>query len=177
MVKFNNEFWTTTSGDLTQKREHLTTPEQHLTNGNGYKIVIDPSIKKQNWIGAGAAITDAAASLIWKQSVEQRSALLHELFDPNEGNFSNIRIPLGACEPSSQPYYSYDDVPFGEHDSSLNKFSIREGTPGANDATKDLKYIVPVVQEILKINPAVKIMASPWSAPAWMKNTGNMRIF
>ncbi|MCC4400011.1 glycosyl hydrolase family 30 [Limosilactobacillus reuteri] len=176
MTKFNNEFWTVTSGDLKQKREHLSTPKYHLNSGEGYRIVIDPSIKKQNWIGAGAAITDAAASLIWKQSPEQRNKLLHELFDPNEGNFSNIRIPLGACEPSSQPYYSYDDVPFGEHDSSLSKFSIGEGKPGASDATKDLKYIVPVVQEILKINPAVKIMASPWSAPAWMKNTGNMKM-
>ncbi|KRM36303.1 O-Glycosyl hydrolase family 30 [Agrilactobacillus composti DSM 18527 = JCM 14202] len=173
---FPTEFWTVTAGDLSQKRAHLTTPTPEATPGDAAKIVIDPADKHQNWIGAGAAITDAAASLIWQQSKAQRNALLHELFDPKEGNFATIRIPLGSCEPASQPYYSYDDVPFGEHDASLAKFSIGTGTPGAPDATKDLKYIVPVVQEILKINPAVKIMASPWSAPAWMKNTGELKM-
>lgn len=176
MTQFKNEFWTVTAGDLSSKRDHLKTPELHDNPGEGYKVVLDPSQRKQKWIGAGAAITDAAASLIWKQTPEQRSALLHELFDPNQGAFSNIRIPLGSCEPASQPYYTYDDVPFGEHDSSLSKFSIGTGKPGAPNATKDLKYIVPVVQEILKINPAVKILASPWSGPAWMKNTGHLRM-
>ncbi|NUE97437.1 glycosyl hydrolase family 30 [Lactobacillus melliventris] len=175
--QFSQEFWTVTAGDLSQKRTPLNTPQlQDNVQKDVYKIIIDPADKHQDWLGAGAAITDAAASLIWKQSKEQRSALLHELFDPEQGAYSMIRIPLGSCEPASQPYYTYDDVPFGEHDSNLAKFSIGEGTPGAPNATKDLKYIVPVVQEILQINPAVKIMASPWSAPAWMKNTGELKM-
>ncbi|MCO6540769.1 MAG: glycosyl hydrolase family 30 [Lactobacillus sp.] len=175
--QFSNEFWTVTSGDLSQKRAHLSTPQMQKNVDKGVaKIIIDPSDKHQDWLGAGAAITDAAASLIWKQSKEQRSSLLHELFSPEEGNYSIIRIPLGSCDFNSQPYYTYDDISFGEHDSNLNNFSIGEGTPGAPDATKDLKYIVPVVQEILSINPAVKVIASPWSAPAWMKNTGELKM-
>lgn len=165
---FKNEFWTATSGDLSQKRNELPVPRKENI-AKGQKIVIDPAEKKQNWIGVGAAITDATAALIWKQSPIQRSALLHELFDPQEGGYSTIRIPIGACDFSEQDYYSYDDVEAGEHDRNLDKFSIGEGNPGADDATKDMKYIVPVVQEILKINPAVKIVASPWSAPAWFK--------
>lgn len=173
---YPTEFWTATSGDLKQRREPLSTPEVSETAGDAAKIVIDPADRHQPWVGAGAAITDAAASLIWgSMDAEQRSNLLHDLFDPRQGGFSTIRIPLGSCEPASQPYYTYDDVPYGLHDASLEKFSIGEGKPGAADATKDLKYIVPVVQEILSINPAVKIMASPWTAPAWMKNTGNLR--
>ncbi|MCC4383649.1 glycosyl hydrolase family 30 [Limosilactobacillus reuteri] len=180
-MKFKNEFWTATSGDLTEKRQKIEIPVSTKNPGTGSQIIIDPSIKKQYWISAGAAITDATASLIWKQTPEQRNSLLHELFDPNEGNFSAIRIPIGSCdfgsgEVSEEEYYSYDDVPFGKHDSNLSKFSIGEGKPGAENATKDLKYIVPVVQEILKINPAVKVLASPWSGPAWMKNTGNMKM-
>lgn len=180
-MTFENEFWTSTAGDLSQKRDHIATPKFATSDQGAYKIEIDPSIHKQDWLGAGAAITDATASLIWKQSEEQRSALLHELFDPKEGNFSAIRIPIGSCdfgsgESSTEEYYSYDDVPFGEHDSSLSKFSVGEGEPGAKDATKDLKFIIPVVQEILKINPAVKVLASPWSGPAWMKNTGSMKM-
>lgn len=210
-MTFKNELWTATSGDLRQKRTVLPTPEISQEPGLGAQIVIDPADRKQAWLGVGAAITDATASLIWKQTPEQRHALLSELFSPEEGGFSLIRIPLGSCDFGSgeqrrddeygrtnyeqrmdeskassseslipeeyeNQFYSYDDVPYGQHDSALEKFSIGEGTPGAANATKDLRYIVPVVQEILKINPAVKVLASPWSAPAWMKTTGKMAM-
>ncbi|MTV82982.1 glycoside hydrolase family 30 protein [Secundilactobacillus folii] len=173
--KYTNEFWTATSGDLTQKREPLSTPKYSSKPDQAIPIVIDPAIKQQDWIGAGAALTDSAASLIWhSQNEKQRDQLLHELFDPDQGGFSTLRIPLGSCDFQSQEYYTYDDVPFGEQDYKLEHFSIGTGKPGASDATKDLKYIVPVLQKILAINPAVKIIASPWSSPAWMKNTGHL---
>ena len=172
---YQHEFWTVTSGDLTQRRTPLTIPAVVDDPGEATKIIIDPTVKQQDWLGAGAAITDSAAKLLWKnQSAAQRHALLTELFDPSQGGFSSIRVPLGSCDFQSQDYYTYDDVPYGEHDNKLEHFSIGEGTPGAPDATKDLKHIVPVLQEILRINPAVKIIASPWSAPAWMKDTGHL---
>ena len=173
--EFKNEFWTVTSGDLAKKRDQLKAPEMTAAPAEGAaKIVVDPSQKFQDWIGAGAAITDSAAKLIWNQTPEQRDALLHELFDPEQGAYSVVRVPIGSCDFQSQDYYSYDDVPFGEHDHDLLHFSIGEGEPGAPDATKDLKYIVPVLQEIVKINPAIKVLGSPWSGPAWMKNTGHL---
>lgn len=173
--EFPNEFWTATSGDLSQKREHITTPNGTTPTKNAAKIVIDPTEKHQDWLGAGAAITDSAASLIWgAMDAEHRNQLLHELFDPKQGGYSAVRVPLGSCDFQSQKYYTYDDVPLGEHDAALENFSIGEWTPGTPDATKDLKYIVPVLQEILKINPAVKVIASPWSSPAWMKNTDHL---
>lgn len=172
---FTNQFWTVTSGDLTDRRRPLQAPPIGEKPRDAKPIVIDPCQRHQPWIGAGAAITDAAASLIWgSQSAQQRHALLDDMFNPGKGGFSVIRIPLGSCEPSSQPYYTYDDIPCGEHDRDLVRFSLGEGEPGAPGATKDYKYIIPVVQEILSINPAVKIIASPWSAPAWMKNTGHL---
>lgn len=173
--KYSNEFWTVTSGDLAQKRDHLATPQFENDPRSAVKIVIDPTDQHQNWLGGGAAITDSAAALIWDVlSKKQRHELLTELFDPKQGGFSCVRIPLGSCDFQSQDYYTYDDVPYGEHDNKLEHFSIGEGTPGSKSATKDLKHIVPVLQEILKINPAVKIIASPWSAPAWMKDTGHL---
>ena len=175
MASFAKEFWTSTSGDLSQRRDVVDTPAFTDDPGDATKIVIDTADRKQPWIGAGAAITDAAASLIWNSmDADQRHAFLDDCFNPAKGGFSVIRIPLGSCEPAAQPYYTYDDVPFGEHDNLLTKFSLGEGEPGAPDATKDFKHIIPVVLEILKINPAVKIIASPWSAPAWMKNTGHL---
>lgn len=178
-MAYKYEYWTATSGDLSQKRTQIETPLEQDEAGEGYQIIIDPTVRKQNWIGAGAALTDAAASLIWKQSTSQRSKLLHELFAPDQGNFSLIRLPMGACdfesgEASKTKFYSYDDVPYDEPDLELKHFSIGEGTPGSEEATKDLRFIIPVLQEILKINPAVKILATPWSAPAWMKDTGKM---
>lgn len=174
--EFKNEFWTATAGDLSQKRTPFDAPDYTDQPADGSaKIVVDPMQKFQDWLGAGAAITDSTAKLIWNQSKEQRSQLLHELFDPEQGAFSMIRVPMASCDFQSQDeYYSYDDVPFGEHDHDLEHFSIGTGTPGAADATKDLKYIVPVLQEIVKINPAIKIISSPWSGPAWLKNTGHL---
>ncbi|MFD1125442.1 glycoside hydrolase family 30 beta sandwich domain-containing protein [Lentilactobacillus raoultii] len=174
-LKFPNEFWTATSGDLSQKRDHIATPSVTSSVNYATKVVIDPAEKHQDWLGVGTAITDSAASLIWDvMNVKQRDHLLHELFDPMQGGCSTVRVPLGSCDFQSQAYYTYDDVPSGEHDAELQKFSIGEGEPGTKDATKDLKHIVPILQEILKINPAVKVIASPWSAPAWMKNTGHL---
>ena len=174
---FKNEYWTVTAGDLSSKRYRIEAPEYSNTPTNDvYKIVVDQSVKYQDWIGVGAAITDASAKLIWNQTANQRHDLLEELFSPEKGNFSVIRIPIGACDFSSQNYYSYDDLPFGRNDHDLKYFSIGEGKPGTSNATKDLKYIIPVLQEILMINPAVKIIASPWSGPAWIKNSGQLTM-
>ena len=173
---YAREFWTRTTADLSDRRLHLKTPAAQGSAQDAVRIVIDPSLRRQNWIGAGAAVTDATAYLLWEvMDAGQRGRLLRELFDPVDGaGFSLVRIPMGSCDFNKQDYYTYDDLPFGSHDSELKRFSIGEGTPGAPEATKDLKYIVPVLREILDINPGVKIVAAPWSAPAWMKNTGNL---
>lgn len=173
---FAHEYWTRTNAELTERRSPIPTPSYLAKPGDATPIVIDPSRPRQAWTGAGAAITDATACLIrTSMDAEQRHALLADLFDPNEGaGLSVIRLPLGSCDFNKQEYYTYDDLPYGEHDASLSRFSIGEGTPGSPEATKDMKYIVPVVQEILTINPGVKILASPWSAPAWMKTSGHL---
>lgn len=179
MKTYRYEYWTATAGDLSQARTPLTKPEYTNHPGDGYQIIVEPDKKYQKWQGAGAAITDATASLIWKLAPKRRSKLLHELFDPKEGDFSLIRIPMASCdfgsgEVSKTQYYSYDDADYDHPDLALTHFSIGEGQPGADDATKDMRYIVPVLQEIIKINPQVKILATPWSAPAWMKDTAKM---
>lgn len=158
---FKNQFWTVTAGDLSKKRAKLVAPRKAAKPAAGAaKIVVAPSQKFQDWLGVSAAITDSTAKLIWDQSKEQRDALLHELFDPEEGACSVVRLPIGSCDFQSQDYYSLDDVPFGEHDNDMKHFYIGEGKPGAKDATKDLKHIVSVLQEIVKINPAIKIISS-----------------
>ena len=179
MQPYKDEYWTVTAGNLSQARTRLAQPD--VTDQPKYddQVVVDPSQKYQKWQGAGAAITDATASLIWKLPLERRKSLLHELFSPSEGNFSLIRVPMASCdfgsgEVSKTQFYSYDDVVCDHPDLQLKHFSIGEGLPGAENATKDMRYMVPVLQAIIKINPNVKILAIPWSAPAWMKDSGKI---
>ena len=173
---YAHEYWTRTSGDLTDRRAPIDVPGIDAAPGDATTVVIDPTREYQMWEGVGAAITDSSASLFMNSmSKEQRHAILTEMFDPEQGGFSSVRMSIGACDFSSQQYYTYDDLPEGiVADAALEHFSIGEGEPGAPDATRDMKNVVPVLQEILEINPAVKIMASPWSAPAWMKTSNRI---
>src|SRR2546422_50122 len=129
------------------------------------RIVVDEGTTYQEMVGFGAAITDASAWLIQnKLAPAQREALLQELFGPSPGlGLSFTRLTMGASD-FSLHQYSYDDMPAGQTDSALAHFSI-----DSNRA-----YVLPVVQRALAINPRLKIMASPWSPPGWMKTTGSL---
>jgi glucosylceramidase len=78
---------------------------------------------------------------------------------------SYLRMRIGASD-LNEYVYSYDDPPpRGETDPQLVKFSLQE----------DQKYVIPILKQILAINPKIKILGSPWSAPAWMKTTANVK--
>jgi glucosylceramidase len=77
---------------------------------------------------------------------------------------SFLRQPMGATDFSASGNYSYDDVPTGQTDFNLNNFSVAH----------DNAYIIPLLQKALAVNPAIKVVALPWSPPAWMKTTGSM---
>ena len=91
---------------------------------------------------------------------------LTELFgrEPGQMGMSVVRLTVGASDMNSF-VFSYDDIPEGKTDWDLKKFSL----------SQDLKDVVPVMQEILSLNGDVWIMASPWSAPAWMKEEYDVR--
>jgi glucosylceramidase len=126
-------------------------------------ILVDETQRYQPIRGFGASLTDSAAWLIAHTlSAEQRDALLHRLFDAQTGIGLNVlRLPMGACDLNLPEggNYSYDDVPPGQTDPDLRQFSIAH----------DEAYIIPVLTQIRQINPRLQIIASPWSAPAWMK--------
>ncbi|HKG91929.1 MAG TPA: glycoside hydrolase family 30 beta sandwich domain-containing protein [Gemmatimonadaceae bacterium] len=128
-------------------------------------IDVNEAVAYQEMVGFGAALTDASAYLIQnKLSADQREALLQELFGRNPGvGFSFTRVDMGASDFSLR-HYSYDDMPAGETDPTLAHFSI----------DPDRAETLPILERALAINPQLKIMASPWSAPGWMKTTGSM---
>jgi glucosylceramidase len=116
--------------------------------------------------GFGFALTGGSAELLMKMSPGERAKILKELFAWDEKNIgvSYIRISIGASDLNSF-VFSYDDLKKGETDFELKKFNLAQ----------DYNDVIPVIKEILAINPAVKILGSPWSAPAWMKTNNDIR--
>ncbi len=133
-------------------------------------VTVNDSVRHQEFKGAGYAFTEGTAWLLWnKMTAEQRHVLLNEMFSPKQGNMSTLRICMGTSDFRIGDVYTYDDTG-GEPDYNMERFSIGEGTPGTPEATKDLTFIVPILQEILEINPGLTIIAAPWYLPDWMGN-------
>lgn len=134
--------------------------------GNGTVITIDPRKIYQSIDGFGWALTDGSAQHIRGMSPAARAALLRELFGTtgNAIGGSYLRISIGASDLSDH-VYSYDDLPAGQTDTALKHF----------DLGPTRKEVVPVLKEILRIDPSVKIMGSPWSPPVWMKTNHDAR--
>lgn len=127
-------------------------------------INIDQRIRFQSIVGFGAAITDASAYVIRHDlSPNARSALMRDLFSAKGLNLSFTRLTIGASD-FSRTDYSYDDAPPGQTDPELKRFSIAQ-------AEVD---VIPTVREALRLNPHLSVMASPWSAPGWMKTSGSL---
>lgn len=115
--------------------------------------------------GFGASFTDASAWLVRNALNEQsRLELMTKLFCYEDGiGMSFLRQPMGASD-FAHKLYTYNDMPVGETDYELEHFSIDH----------DKEYIIPSILEAKSINPMLKVMASPWSPPAWMKTSDNL---
>lgn len=123
-------------------------------------IVVDTTAVFQTIDGFGNCLTGGSAILLNNMSQPQRTELLSELFgiEGNNIGISYLRISIGASDLSDR-VFSYNDIPEGETDPNMERFSL---DPEKED-------LIPVLKEILAINPAIKILGSPWSAPLWMK--------
>jgi glucosylceramidase len=131
----------------------------------GLTVNVDDGRVFQTMDGFGASLTDSSAWLIARSlTPDQRQSLLKSLFDPATGaGLSYLRQPMGSSDFRTREY-TYDDLPAGQTDYRLAKFSI----------AKDQEYIIPILKQVLAIHPRLKIMATPWSAPAWMKDSGRL---
>lgn len=128
-------------------------------------LTIDTAQRFQTVQGFGAAVTDASAYLIdTKLTPEARAALLRDLFGRDGGiGLNTTRLTIGASD-FSKTHYSYDDMPRGQRDPDLAHFSIAPAR----------EHLIPVLRQILAVDPALTIVASPWSAPGWMKTTDSL---
>lgn len=137
------------------------------SDAKGDVILVDESKTFQEMDGFGYCLTGGSAQLISGMDEKSRHALLTELFatDGNNIGISYLRVSIGASDLDDR-VFSYNDLPAGETDPELNKFSLE------NDRRTGL---IAVLKKILEINPKLKIMGSPWSAPVWMKTNGDTR--
>lgn len=163
--KQEGELWLTMPDKsvMFEKQENLLTGQ---SDNQENVININPSKTYQEIDGFGYTLTGGSAMHISKMSAEAREKLLNELYGTGEGSIgvSYIRVSIGASD-LDEKLFSYNDLPEGETDVNMEKF----------DLGYDKQYLIPVLQQILKINPDIKILGSPWSPPVWMKDNGDTR--
>ena len=150
----NVKMYVTTADKSMLFKEVSTTITRGHTAPADLNITLNPRQIYQQIDGFGAAITGSSCYNLLKMSKENRHKLLQETFNPKTGmGFTYIRISLG-CSDFSLDEYTCCDTP------GIENFAIHP---------LDKEYLFPVLREILEINPCVKILASPWTCPRWMK--------
>jgi glucosylceramidase len=160
------QVWLTTAdlaAHLTKQPDLILAP----TSGTApLTIDVDERQVFQQMDGFGGAMTDTSAWLIGtKLNVTERYRLMANLFDPTQGiGISFVRVPMGASDFTVTAPYTYDDLPMGQSDPTLAHFSVNH----------DTAYIIPMLQQARQINPNIKLLATPWSPPAWMKTSGSL---
>ena len=150
--------WVTTQSGVFLMKEQ---PIDYSDDISSLTLSLDAGTTYQTIDGYGGTLTGSSAYLFMQMSPERRTAVLKSLFDPKEGiGLESIRISIGASD-FSLALYTYCD------EQGIENFEIPE---------YDKRDLIPVLKEILAINPNVKLMASPWSPPAWMKTSGNLNF-
>lgn len=139
----------------TTSREQDLSVSYAAFNGQttGNCIQLDKTVRYQTIDGFGAAITGSSAYNLSLMPAAKRDTFLRETFSPDKFGFNYIRVPIGCSDFSISDYTCCD----------------KEGIENFALTTEETKYIIPVIKEILKINPALKIMGTPWTCPKWMK--------
>lgn len=159
-------YWVTSGdqGQLLQKNTDIN----FSTKANSYPFIdVDSTQTFQTVDGFGFTLTGGSAAVINQMDVANKATLLQQLFsitNTSSIGISYLRISIGASDLNAT-VFSYDDMPDGQTDEALSHFSLD------NDKTD----LIPLLKEILAINPAIKIIAAPWSSPVWMKDNDNSK--
>lgn len=150
-----------TSADQSQLLTEISSLKFSSEPASASMIEVDSSVTYQTIDGFGYTLTGGSAMLLsTKLKANERAVLLKELFSTVENGIgiSYLRVSIGASD-LDELVFSYNDLPMGQTDLSLTQFNL----------AYDTLHLIPVLKEILAINPQIKIMGSPWSPPVWMK--------
>jgi glucosylceramidase len=117
-------------------------------------ITLNPTVRYQSMDGFGAAVTGSTCYNLMKMAPAERTKFLTRTFSDKDGlGFSYIRISIG-CSDFSLSEYTCCDEP------GIENFALQ---------SEETEYVIPILKEILAINPTIKILGSPWTCPRWMK--------
>ncbi len=165
---------TSESGDKIAQQENV--PFKAGT-ANGTVIRVEPTMIKQTIDGIGSSFTESSAFVLAHLDPAKRQEVMEKIYGESGANFSLTRTHIGACDFCVEGKYSYLDK---VGDTKLENFTIapdkagfkREKHPGIVDETYDL---LPMIKEALAIKARqnskdLRIVASAWTAPAWMKD-------
>ena len=151
------DFWLTKSDQSVLLAKQTTVIGFGTTPNNSVNIDVSDQAF-QTIDGFGYTLTGGSAQVINAMTGTAKQQLLQDLFGSQGIGVSYLRVSIGASDLSASPY-TYNDLPSGQTDTDLSEFSL---TPESG--------LIALLKEILAINPNIKIMATPWSAPLWMKD-------
>jgi glucosylceramidase len=159
-------WWLTTNDKSALLTKQVPLAFGAASSDNIPAITVDPAKKYQSIDGFGFALTGGSAQNMIRMSAGERKKILQELFGSgtNDVGISYLRLSIGSSDLNDHTF-SYDDIPAGQTDMKLEKFTLKE----------DEQDVIPVLKEIMVINPHIKILGSPWSPPLWMKSNHNIQ--
>ena len=144
---------------------------------NAYEGLVVNHNPKQCFEGMGVSLTESSAFVLACLPKETRDAVLQEFFGQEGANFSMVRTHIGSCDFSVEGKYALAEVPGDTAMTSFSLFHDKEGFspcryPQIVDSTYDLYHLMVDVAAIKsqQTDTVYKIMACPWTAPAWMKD-------
>jgi glucosylceramidase len=155
------DFWLTKSDQSVKLQKQSGVLGFGTTSNMFPNIEVNEATRYQSVDGFGYTLTGGSAQMINQLSASVKQDLLQELFGngPAAISVSYLRLSIGASDLNSAPF-TYDDLAAGQTDVNLEQFSL----------APDMTAVIPLLKEILAINPSIKMMATPWSAPVWMKD-------
>jgi len=159
------------------KLEKMENVDFQKGRAGGNVVEVQPDLVKQTIDGIGTSFTESSAFVLAHLDREARKEVMEQLFGEDGANFSLTRTHIGACDFSVEGKYSYADV---AGDIELKSFTIAPDNAGFNPelypGIKDTSYdLLPMIKEALAIkngrdNGELRIIASAWTAPSWMKD-------
>ena len=154
-----------TSKDDSSKRISLS-PIEELSKDTANiksKITIEPKNQRQEILGFGGSFTEASSSIYKELDEEKKEEIIESYFGENGNKYSMARTHINSCDFSLGNYAHVED----ENDLELKTFSLE----------RNKISLIPMINDALKKRKNnIRIMASPWSPPAWMKTTGEMNF-
>lgn len=142
-----------TTADRQQSFNHIT-QELSKVSASESVITINPTVRYQEMDGFGAAVTGSTCYNLMQMTPTDRTKFLTETFSDKNGlGFSYIRISIGCSDFSLSEYTCCDAK-------GIENFALQ---------TEEKEYVIPILKDILALNPTIKILGSPWTCPKWMK--------